>query len=114
YLEPLPKMVDKNNRIHTHYAQDTATGRLSSKDPNLQNIPIRSELGAEIRKAFIAKDGYQLISADYSQIELRVIASLAKDERMIKIFKRGEDIHTAVAAAVNGVKPEQVTPEMRR
>jgi DNA polymerase I-like protein with 3'-5' exonuclease and polymerase domains/5'-3' exonuclease len=114
YLEPLPKLADKNGRVHTHYAQDTATGRLSSKDPNLQNIPIRSEEGAEIRKCFIAPKGFKLLSADYSQIELRVIASLAKDARMISIFKRGEDIHTAVAAAVNGVALSDVTKEMRR
>src|SRR3989344_5237639 len=114
YLETLPKLVDKNNRVHTTYAQDTSTGRLSSKDPNLQNIPIRTDLGAEIRKAFIAPKGYRLISADYSQIELRVIASLAHDERMIRIFNKGEDIHTAVAAAVNGVKIKDVTKDMRR
>ncbi len=114
YLETLPKLVDKNNRIHTTYAQDTSTGRLSSKNPNLQNIPIRSELGAEVRKAFIAPKGFRLISADYSQIELRVIASLAHDERMIRIFNKGEDIHTAVAASVNGVKVADVTKEMRR
>ncbi len=114
YLDTLPKLVDKNNRIHTTYAQDTSTGRLSSKNPNLQNIPIRSELGAEIRKAFIAPKGFRLISADYSQIELRVVASLAHDERMIRIFNKGEDIHTAVAAAVNGVKLADVTKEMRR
>lgn len=114
YLETLPKLVDKNNRIHTTYAQDTSTGRLSSKDPNLQNIPIRTDLGAEIRKAFIAPKGFRLISADYSQIELRVIASLAHDERMIRIFNKGEDIHTAVAAAVNGVKLKDVTKDMRR
>jgi DNA polymerase I-like protein with 3'-5' exonuclease and polymerase domains/5'-3' exonuclease len=114
YLEPLPKMIDKNGRIHTTYAQDTSTGRLSSKDPNLQNIPIRSELGAEIRKAFIAPKDFRLISADYSQIELRIVASLAKDVRMIEIFKRGEDIHASVAAAVNGVSSDKVTKEMRR
>jgi DNA polymerase-1 len=114
YLETLPKLVDKNNRVHTTYAQDTSTGRLSSRDPNLQNIPIRSDLGAEIRKAFIAPKDFRLISADYSQIELRVIASLAHDERMIRIFNKGEDIHTAVAAAVNGVKIKDVTKDMRR
>ena len=114
YLETLPKLVDKNNRVHTTYAQDTSTGRLSSKEPNLQNIPIRSEIGAEIRKAFIAPKGFRLISADYSQIELRVIASLAHDVRMIRIFNKGEDIHTAVAASVNGVKLKDVTKEMRR
>lgn len=114
YLEPLPKLVDKDGRVHTHYRQDTATGRLSSKDPNLQNIPIRSEAGAEIRKAFIAPKGFKLLSADYSQIELRVVASLAKDQSMITTFKRGEDIHTRVAAEVNNVPLEKVTKDMRR
>ncbi|MFH0905531.1 MAG: DNA polymerase [bacterium] len=114
YLETLPKLADKDNRIHTTYAQDTSTGRLSSKDPNLQNIPIRSDLGAEIRKAFIAPKGFRLIAADYSQIELRVIASLAHDIRMIKVFNKGEDIHTTVAAEVNGIKLKDVTKEMRR
>ncbi|MFA5010132.1 MAG: DNA polymerase [Patescibacteria group bacterium] len=114
YLETLPKLVDKNNRVHTTYAQDTSTGRLSSKEPNLQNIPIRSEIGAELRKAFIAPKGFRLISADYSQIELRVIASLAHDVRMIRTFNKGEDIHTAVAAEVNGVKLKDVTKDMRR
>lgn len=106
--------MDKNSRVHTHYTQDTATGRLSSKDPNLQNIPIRSDLGAEIRKAFIAPKGYQLLSADYSQIELRIAASLAQDQRMLETFRRDEDIHTRVAAEINNVEPEQVTKEMRR
>ena len=114
YLEPLPKLVDKDGRIHTHYRQDTATGRLSSKDPNLQNIPIRSESGAEIRKAFIAPAGFKLLSADYSQIELRVVASLAKDQSMITTFKRGEDIHARVAAEVNNVPIDKVTKDMRR
>lgn len=114
YLDTLPQLVDNHDRIHTTYTQETSTGRLSSKDPNLQNIPIRSELGAEIRKAFIAPKGFRLISADYSQIELRVIAALAHDERMLKTFKKGEDIHAAVAAEVNGVKPKDVTKEMRR
>ena len=114
YLEPLPKMVDKEGRIHTTYAQDTATGRLSSRDPNLQNIPIRSDIGAEIRKAFIAPKGFQIVSADYSQIELRIVASLADDQNMIEVFKHGEDIHTAVAAGVNHVSPDKVTKEMRR
>ncbi|AKM85002.1 MAG: polymerase I protein [candidate division Kazan bacterium GW2011_GWA1_50_15] len=114
YLETLPKLVDKQDRVHTTYAQDTSTGRLSSKDPNLQNIPIRSDLGAEIRKAFIAPKGFRLISADYSQIELRVVASLAHDKTMLGIFKKGKDIHTMTAAEVNGVKPKDVTPAMRR
>ena len=114
YLETLPNLVDKNNRIHTTYAQDTSTGRLSSSNPNMQNIPIRSELGAEIRKAFIALKGYALISADYSQIELRIVASLAKDKRMMDSFNNNEDIHTRVAAEVNGVTMDEVTKQQRR
>jgi len=93
YVDPLPKLVDKENRLHTHYAVDTATGRLSSKNPNLQNIPARSDLGKEIRKTFIAQEGYKLIKADYSQIELRIMAHLANDKTMIKIFQEGRDIH---------------------
>ncbi len=94
YVDPLPKQVDENNRIHTHYAIDTSTGRFSSKNPNLQNIPVRTELGKEIRRAFIAENGKCLIKADYSQIELRIMAHMAHDEAMIKIFKEGHDIHT--------------------
>lgn len=114
YLETLPKLVDKDGHIHTHYAQDTSTGRLSSSNPNLQNIPIRSELGAEIRKAFIAPKGYQLISADYSQIELRIIASLVKDQKMIDSFNKGEDIHARVAAEINNVPLSEVTKQQRQ
>jgi len=114
YLETLPKLVDKNNRVHTHYAQDTSTGRLSSSNPNMQNIPIRSEIGTEIRKAFIALKGSKLISADYSQIELRIIASLAKDQKMIESFQKNEDIHARVAAEINGVPISEVTKNQRR
>ena len=114
YLETLPKLADKNGRVHTTYAQDTSTGRLSSKEPNLQNIPIRSDLGAEIRKAFIAPKGFRILAADYSQIELRVVAALAHDRNMLEIFKKGKDIHTATAAEVNNVSPKKVTPDMRR
>lgn len=97
YLDPLPKLADKNNRLHTHYAIDTSTGRLSSKNPNLQNIPIKTELGQQIRRAFIANNGCKLIKADYSQIELRVIAHLSHDREMNKIFLANEDIHTKTA-----------------
>ncbi|MBU1092615.1 DNA polymerase I [Patescibacteria group bacterium] len=114
YLETLPKLVDKHNRIHTTYAQDTSTGRLSSSNPNLQNIPIRSELGAEIRKAFIAPTGYLLLSADYSQIELRIVASLSKDTRMMESFQKGEDFHARVAAEISGVGINEVTKNQRR
>jgi len=116
YIDALPELVNpKTGRVHTSYNQTiTATGRLSSSDPNLQNIPIRTELGQEIRKAFIAQPDYKLISADYSQIELRVIASLANDQKMIAAFKSGEDIHTKTASEIWGIKPEGVTPEIRR
>ncbi len=115
YIDVLPGLVNKKtNRIHTHFNQTvTATGRLSSSDPNLQNIPIRSELGREVRKAFIAEPGNILISADYSQIELRIVASLAQDKRMIEIFNNDEDIHKATAAAINNVPLSEVTKEMR-
>ena len=115
YIDVLPSLVNKTTgRIHTHFNQAiTATGRLSSSDPNLQNIPIRSELGREIRKTFVAEPGNILISADYSQIELRIVASLAQDKRMIEIFNKDEDIHKATAAAINGVPLEEVTKEMR-
>ncbi len=97
YIDPLPKKVDVDQRLHTHYAVDTATGRLSSKDPNLQNIPIRTQEGKKIRKAFVAKKGYKLIKADYSQIELRIVAHMANDANMIEIFKHGRDIHSETA-----------------
>jgi len=115
YTDVLPKLVNKKtNRIHTSFNQTVAsTGRLSSSDPNLQNIPIRTELGREIRETFIAEQGYTLVAADYSQIELRIAASLAKDKTMLEIFEQGKDIHTATAAAINDVKESQVTKEMR-
>lgn len=116
YIDVLPTLVNKKTgRIHSTFNQAVAaTGRLSSSDPNLQNIPIRTELGKEIRQAFIAEKGHQLISADYSQIELRIVASLAKDEKMTDIFNKDEDIHTATAAAINGIPLEKVTKEIRR
>ena len=109
-------MVNKNTgRVHTSYNQTvTATGRLSSSNPNLQNIPIRSEEGREIRKGFIADDGHLLLSADYSQIELRVFAHYSDDPVLIQAFDRGEDIHTRTAAEVFDLDPRMVTPEMRR
>ena len=115
YLEALPKLVNsKTGRVHTSFNQTiTATGRLSSSDPNLQNIPIRTEVGRQIRKAFIAEKGFKIISADYSQIELRIIASLANDLKMIQSFKQGEDIHRRTAAEVYDVPIKKVTPEMR-
>ncbi len=116
YIDVLPALINKKTgRIHTSFNQAvTATGRLSSSDPNLQNIPIRTEMGREIRKAFVAEDGNILVSADYSQIELRIVASLAEDKRMMEIFAKDEDIHQATAAAINGVPLDKVTKEMRR
>jgi DNA polymerase-1 len=115
YIDVLPTLINKKTgRIHTTFNQAiTTTGRLSSSDPNLQNIPIRTELGREIRKAFIAEKGFSLVVADYSQIELRIVASLAQDKTMMEIFERGEDIHIATAAAINGVPLDKVTKEMR-
>lgn len=116
YVDPLPELVDpKDHRIHTTYMQTVAaTGRLSSNNPNLQNIPIRTEKGREIRKAFIARSSeYKLMAADYSQIELRIMAALSGDKNMIEAFKSGQDIHTATASKVFHVDPKDVTREQR-
>jgi len=114
YVDALPKLVDDKKRIHTAYHQlGTTTGRLSSSDPNLQNIPARGEWGQEVRKAFITEKGYRLLSADYSQIELRIAACLAKDKKMIKAFKEDQDIHKITAAEVNNISLAEVTSEMR-
>jgi DNA polymerase-1 len=116
YIDTLPEMVnEKTGRIHTSYNQVVAaTGRLSSDNPNLQNIPVRSERGREIRKAFIARDeNHVLMSADYSQIELRIVASICGDKNMCAAFREGKDIHTATAARVYGVAESDVTKEMR-
>jgi len=116
YLGALPKMINpKTSRIHTSFNQTiAATGRLSSTEPNLQNIPTRTEEGQKIRTAFVAAPGYKLVSFDYSQIELRLAAHMSGDQKMIKAFKEKEDIHTATAAEINGVKLEEVTKKMRR
>lgn len=117
YVDALPQLIHpKTGRVHTSYNQAvTSTGRLSSTNPNLQNIPIRTELGQEIRKAFVPRDeNHVLISADYSQIELRIIASIANDEHMVEAFRKGIDIHTATAAKVYGVALSDVKPEQRR
>lgn len=116
YVEALPELVNpKTGKIHTSYNQTvTATGRLSSSNPNLQNIPIRDEMGKEIRKAFIPDDGCVFFSADYSQIELRIMAHLSEDENMLSAFNAGEDIHAATSAKIYGVDIKDVTKEMRR
>ncbi len=115
YIDTLPKMVDENERLHTSFNLTIAqTGRLSSTDPNLQNIPVRTNLGKRIREAFIADKGNVLVSADYSQFELRLAAYLADDKDMIKMFNKDTDIHTATAAQVYGRDEEDVTKNMRR
>ncbi len=115
YLDALPKLAGPDGRLRTSFDQlGTATGRLSSKEPNLQNIPVKSDLGQEIRKAFIAPEGFRLLSADYSQVELRVVASIAQDKEMLKVLKAGRDIHASTAAAVFGVAEEEVTAAMRK
>jgi DNA polymerase-1 len=115
YVDTLPKLVDNESRIHTTYNITTAqTGRLSSNDPNLQNIPVRTELGRRIRTAFVAGPGNKLVSADYSQFELRLAAVMADDTELIDMFNRDTDVHTATAAQVYGRNPEDVTKQMRR
>ncbi|HNW87521.1 MAG TPA: DNA polymerase I [Candidatus Limiplasma sp.] len=115
YIEGLSKLVDDTGRIHTTFDQtSTVTGRISSVEPNLQNIPVRSEEGREIRRAFVAREGCVLLDADYSQIELRVLAHLSGDPAMRDAFLKGQDIHTRTAAEINGVPFESVTPAMRR
>jgi DNA polymerase-1 len=116
YTDKLPQMINpRTGRIHTSYHQAVAaTGRLSSSDPNLQNIPIRTEEGRRIRQAFVAPKGYRILAADYSQIELRIMAHLSEDKGLLSAFERGLDVHRATAAEVFGVALEQVTPEMRR
>jgi len=115
YVDALPAMVAADGRVHTRYNQAVAaTGRLSSENPNLQNIPIRTEVGRAIRRAFVAGEGRELLVADYSQIELRILAHIAGEEAMIEAFRRGEDIHRSTAAVVLGVAPDLVNPEQRR
>ena len=115
YVDTLPKQVDEHSRVHTTYGLiNAATGRLNSTDPNLQNIPTRTDLGRHIRTAFVAGRGKKLVSADYSQFELRLAAVLANDTELIDMFNRGADVHTATAAQVYGREPEDVTKQMRR
>ncbi len=116
YVDALPVLIRSHSgRVHTTFGQTgTATGRLSSANPNLQNIPIRTELGREIRAAFIAEPGHVLLAADYSQIELRLLAHYSKDKLLVEAFRRGDDIHTLTASQVFGVPPLMVTPDHRR
>lgn len=116
YLIALPETINKTTgKIHTNYNQTvTSTGRLSSSSPNLQNIPVRDEMGRDIRRAFIPDPGHLFLSADYSQIELRLVADFARDETMIDAFRKGEDIHAITAAKINHVPLEEVTPDERR
>ncbi|MBW1998486.1 MAG: hypothetical protein JRJ29_11050 [Deltaproteobacteria bacterium] len=116
YLESLVKLVNpRTGRIHTSFNQTvTATGRLSSSNPNLQNIPIRGEEGREIRRGFVSEAGHHLLSADYSQIELRIFAHYSKDSALVEAFRMGQDIHTKTASEILGVEEAKVTPEMRR
>ena len=116
YTDKLPEMIHpETGRIHTSYHQAVAaTGRLSSTDPNLQNIPIRTEEGRRIRQAFIAPPGHVLLAADYSQIELRIMAHLSGDEGLLRAFRNGEDVHRATAAEVLGIAPAEVTADQRR
>jgi DNA polymerase-1 len=115
YVDALPRQVGADGRVHTRFNQAVAaTGRLSSSDPNLQNIPVRTQMGREVRRAFVADPGQVLLAADYSQIELRVLAHLSQDPALERAFAAGEDIHSATAALVFGVAPELVGPDQRR
>ena len=116
YTDKLPQQINKRTgRVHTSYHQAvTATGRLSSSDPNLQNIPIRNEEGRRIRQAFVPRDGFKILAADYSQIELRIMAHLSQDQGLTTAFSEGKDIHRSTAAEIFGLPLEQVTAEQRR
>ncbi len=116
YVDALPRLVNpKTQRLHTSLHQTVAaTGRLSSSDPNLQNIPIRTEIGRRIREAFIVEEGSLLLSADYNQIELRILAHMSGDERFVDAFQKGEDIHLRTAVEIFGLPPREITADMRR
>ncbi len=115
YIDNIPQLLDKGSRLHAMFIQTgTTTGRLSSEGPNLQNIPIKTELGRNIRYSFISEEGYSLVALDYSQIEIRIAAFLSGDTKLIEIFKKGEDVHSAVASEVFAVGVSEVTKEMRR
>ena len=116
YVDALPQLVNpRTGRIHTSFNQTGAvTGRISSSNPNLQNIPIRTDLGRAVRRAFVADQGCKLVAADYSQVELRVMAHIAQDPGLLGAFERGEDIHAATAAAVLGVPLDEISKDQRR
>ncbi len=115
YIDTIPALVAKDGRLHTTFLQaGTTTGRMASKEPNIQNIPIRTPEGRAIRRSFVADKGYKLVAIDYSQVELRIAAILSEDKKMMEIFKKGEDVHNGVASRVFGVTSEEVTPDMRR
>ncbi len=116
YVDALPQQVNpETGRVHTSYNQTgTVTGRIASSDPNLQNIPVRTPVGRRVRRAFVAPEGHVLLSVDYSQVELRIVAHISGDEAMIAAFRAGQDIHATTAAAIYGVSLEAVTPQMRR
>ncbi|MGB8148090.1 MAG: DNA polymerase I, partial [Azonexus sp.] len=116
YTDKLPRMINPDTgRVHTHFSQaSVVTGRLASSDPNLQNIPVRTEEGRRIRTAFVAPDGHSIVSADYSQIELRIMAHLSGDDRLLDAFAHGEDVHRATAGEIFGVTPLEVGPDQRR
>jgi DNA polymerase-1 len=115
YVDAFPALVDAGGRLHTRYEQAVAaTGRISSKEPNLQNIPVRTPVGQQIRRAFVAPAGKMLLVADYSQIELRILAHIAGEEEMLAAFRDGRDIHTATAASVFGISPQLVSADQRR
>jgi DNA polymerase-1 len=116
YVDGLLTLIDpRDGRVHTSFNQTiTSTGRLSSSEPNLQNIPVRTAVGRQIRRAFVADEGYMLLAADYSQIELRILAHITREPRLVEAFRRGEDIHAATAATLYGVPIDQVTPAQRR
>jgi DNA polymerase I len=115
YIDTIPDMLDENNRLHSDFIPaGTTTGRMASLNPNLQNIPVKTDLGNAIRTTFVATEGFSLAAFDYSQVELRIAAFLSGDEKLIDIFRKGEDVHTSVASFVFGVPQKEVTSEMRR
>ena len=114
YIDGLIPLIAPDGRIHCHFNQTvTATGRISSSEPNMQNIPVRQDLGRSLRRAFVPEEGMTLTGADYSQIELRVLAHMSKDKALISSFNKGEDIHKATAARVLGIPEDEITPEQR-